>query len=668
MAVDQNYVWLGTNGDGVFKWNKSTNKYEQYTSVQGLTNNKITAITIDSGNNLWIGTNGGGLNKFDGKNWTNYTVTQGLASDTVFSIVFDNQKNMWVGTKAGASKFNGQNWTTFTTKNSGIPANSIRVLGSDQQNNVWFGTASTLCRFDGKDWVRFTVVGEPFTMACDRNGTLWFGSTYGYYYNFDGKTMTGFSTIRTIFYYPNRITSMATDKEGMVWMGTDGGGLAQFDGYSWERHVPSSRSLGDGNILALTVDTDSTLWIATDGAGLYRKEKYRWTPYPTDDLFVNPVIKDIAIESTGIKWFATYGGVARFDGNNWKVYTEGNTDKRIQWRYINTVAIDHRGKKWIGGDWGLCSYNDTTWDLLLTGKNINVIEAAHKREVWVGMDSGVYKFDTSGSTLFTMKDGLTGNNVTAIAFDKKSNIWFGTNYRYNEGIRGITKFDGHNWKTYGFLDGLPSSEVNSIVVDHENNKWFGTAEGGFMFDEVVWTMPQDLYNGSVIYTLSFDRSGNLWFGTKQGLVIYDGNTVKRITTNEGLTDNSVFSIEFDSLGNAWIGTYNGINVLENQIQTAISGVGNQSSKPIVLRNYPNPFNPVTTIEIQVTKREFAKLTIYNILGQEIKVLFQQIVAPGVYKVVWDGTNAIGLKVPSGLYFYNLRTRSFIKTNKMVLLR
>ncbi len=81
------------------------------------------------------------------------------------------------------------------------------------------------------------------------------------------------------------------------------------------------------------------------------------------------------------------------------------------------------------------------------------------------------------------------------------------------------------------------------------------------------------------------------------------------------------------------------------------------------QNYPNPFNPSTTIEYYVEKPGFVSLTIYNLRGEEIDKLVQEFKTEGRYKVKFDGHEH-----PSGIYFYELKTRGFKVTKSMLLLR
>jgi len=86
------------------------------------------------------------------------------------------------------------------------------------------------------------------------------------------------------------------------------------------------------------------------------------------------------------------------------------------------------------------------------------------------------------------------------------------------------------------------------------------------------------------------------------------------------------------------------------------------------QNFPNPFNPTTTIKYSIGKVGEVKMTIFDILGKKVKTLVNETQAPGTYQVIWDGTNALDQKVGSGIYFYKLETKNRSQINKMLLIK
>jgi hypothetical protein len=85
-------------------------------------------------------------------------------------------------------------------------------------------------------------------------------------------------------------------------------------------------------------------------------------------------------------------------------------------------------------------------------------------------------------------------------------------------------------------------------------------------------------------------------------------------------------------------------------------------------NYPNPFNPVTTIRFDIPQESVAELSVYNMLGQRVRRLIKGSLPPGSYHIQWDGRNEAGQTVASGLYLYRLRVGRFVATRKMLMVR
>ena len=90
---------------------------------------------------------------------------------------------------------------------------------------------------------------------------------------------------------------------------------------------------------------------------------------------------------------------------------------------------------------------------------------------------------------------------------------------------------------------------------------------------------------------------------------------------------------------------------------------------IQLFNYPNPFNPTTTISFSLTQiSSFVKLSIYNVKGQKIKTLLRNQLSAGTHSVIWDGKDSNDKRVSSGIYFYKLSTENKTLQKKMLLLK
>jgi hypothetical protein len=113
---------------------------------------------------------------------------------------------------------------------------------------------------------------------------------------------------------------------------------------------------------------------------------------------------------------------------------------------------------------------------------------------------------------------------------------------------------------------------------------------------------------------------------------------------------------------------NGARTLYGPIELTLSSDAGETPDQFILQNnYPNPFNPETTIKFEIPKDEFITLEIYNIAGTKIRTLVNSSYKAGEHSATWDGRNDNGDKVSSGAYLYKFRAGAFIKNGKMMLL-
>ena len=89
---------------------------------------------------------------------------------------------------------------------------------------------------------------------------------------------------------------------------------------------------------------------------------------------------------------------------------------------------------------------------------------------------------------------------------------------------------------------------------------------------------------------------------------------------------------------------------------------------MIYNNYPNPFNPITTIRYDLLEANNVTISIHDIMGKVVKKLINTNQTSGYKTVEWNGTNDIGEIVSAGMYFYSIKTSTFIQTKKMILLK
>jgi hypothetical protein len=139
-----------------------------------------------------------------------------------------------------------------------------------------------------------------------------------------------------------------------------------------------------------------------------------------------------------------------------------------------------------------------------------------------------------------------------------------------------------------------------------------------------------------------------------------GGNVTLGFTSKGVNNNIDFEIV-----HALVGVNEGVAVATNLAQYSFKALPTVYA---MSQNFPNPFNPTTTIEYSIPNSGNVELAVYNITGQKVRTLVSQKQDASFYKVVWDGRNDFGEPVASGIYFYRLVSGNFSKIEKMNLVK
>ena len=284
------------------------NDWIQYSITDGLINDAVNCITIDSQGNKWFGTQGG-ISKFDGSTWTNYTQINGLVNNNVFSIAIDSQGNKWFGAAGGVSKFDGTTWTNYTTID-GLVNNNVISIAIDVQGNKWFGTDGGVSKFNGTTWTNYTRL----------NGLA-----------------------------DNHVSSIIIDSQGNKWFGTTAFGVSKFNGTTWTNYTTNSGLAHDG-VNSIVIDSQGNKWFGTR-SGVSKFDGNTWTNYTTVNGLGNNCVNSITIDSQGNKWFGTQGGgVTKFDGTIFTNYTLKNG---VIIDNVYSITIDSQENKWCGTGLGV---------------------------------------------------------------------------------------------------------------------------------------------------------------------------------------------------------------------------------------------------------------------------------------------------------------------------
>ena len=235
--------------------------------------------------------------------------------------------------------------------------------------------------------------------------------------------------------------------------------------------------------------------------------------YTADDGLPQNTVFSIVQDSVGFIWVGTEAGVARFDGNNFKIF--GLEDG-------------------------------------LVGTGVRTLFLDKEKNIWMGTTSGVSKYANDKFVNYTKNDGLADNYIYSITQDTSGAIWFATR------AKGITKLQDSVFTNYNIRNGLPSNKTRSILTDTEGNLWIATWGRGIVkyngHKFKSFTTNSGLVNNYAI-SLYQDSKQNIWIGTKRGISKFKDGKFTNFTSINGLPRAEVRTIVEDIYGNIWFGLY-----------------------------------------------------------------------------------------------------------------
>jgi hypothetical protein len=156
--------------------------------------------------------------------------------------------------------------------------------------------------------------------------------------------------------------------------------------------------------------------------------------------------------------------------------------------------------------------------------------------------------------------------------------------------------------------------------------------------------------------------------------IQDGSILIAMASGDALAaGGQILSVEAEVLqNNQGIGLQlQDILLNETKVNSVTSVGGSPSDIPTTYalqQNFPNPFNPSTTIEYQLPQNSFVELKVYDITGREVSTLVSTSQNAGRYRVTWNAADSRGYKVASGVYIYRISAGSFTEVKKMMMLK
>ena len=369
------------------------------------------------------------------------------------------------------------------------------------------------------------------------------------------------------------------------------------------------------------------------------------------------IVWSMTTDENGNKYIGTIGGnIYKIDGNNEK--TLMNEDMNVGW--IWSLFVDTDGKIYAGTEQGIfrSNENQTTWTQKLVGTDVRSLVKVD-RKLYIGTwGGGVYKLNFNTEALTAVNDGLDILSVHALVSDSKGDIYAGTMGG------GVYKYESNTWTKlevgYNFIWSLAITSDDKLVAATYGDGVYGSFDYGQSWEKI-----NNGLAAQFVYAVSVDQDDNIYAST------WAGGVYKLELTNKtnswkpvGMGGYGVSSIMFNNSEEVmYVGTRDG-QIFKKT--SSLTGLGEESEIPTefnLAQNYPNPFNPTTKIEFSIPKAGAYSLVVYNILGQEVRVLANEEFQPGKYTVDFNATD-----LTSGIYIYRFIGQDVNYTKKMVLIK
>ncbi len=399
------------------------------------------------------------------------------------------------------------------------------------------------------------------------------------------------------------VQALAIDKSGNVWIGSRQY-VDMFDGTKWVSHaIPYIAGGG------ITIDKNGNVWIAELTNGISQYDGSTWKSFSGAQFYGAFCF---TADSAGNLWLANYNRIDScvlqwFNGSSWTSIPR-NLPLTLDSFPAGFLSLytDPRGNVWAGGsDAGgavLFKFDGATWTV----------------------------FNSSNSGLPGSYGGIAFGGSGQITMDKQGVLWLGSWDNGFEHAGGLVKFDGSQWRTWSTSNSnIPSDNVYCVAVDDSGNKWIGTINGLAKFDSKnweVWDTTNSPLRSDEICDIVIDRHNNKWIANRQGGV--------------------------------YVFNEDGITAVNTRSLTASLPHGYSLSQ-----NFPNPFNPTTSISYDVSRPSYVRIDVYDVLGRQVNTLVDETKVPGSYHVTFDATN-----LPSGVYYYRLQAGAFTETKKLMIIK
>ena len=612
MAQDQKgLLWIGTD-HGISRFDGLT--FTNFHRNDGLAENSVSAALVDKKGRVWFGHELGGITIFQDDSFQVLPTSESGLNSFINDMVEDHSGRIWFATRSSGLWVAQDTPQGLSLTKVDSPSAEILALYLGRKF-LWVGAANGLYTINVKrnpanpvqatfSWTarggKSLVDRKITTVMEDKNHRLWLGTDYeGLLLWVPGENPESAPQVQSLAICKSlplaSIQDVVEDTEGFIWVATRGNGAYRINAKEGDSTNMECRlfTLEDGlpynYITKLLIDREGNLWLATFGAGLCKYEGGTFeATYLSDDPHVNS-IWDILEDPDGVTWFATEGGLVKFehrhDGQDQPVDKLFTVADGLPHNAVRSLQQDRWGYIWMatkGG--GLGRFDPRTEECIVLGTEDGLptdklisVEITDDHTLWIGTYlNDVVRFslpengvDPRGQPWrfhqYRFADEPNASSIYALFQDKAGTLWVGCR---NRGLGRfeppVTDKDQGYFKFFDEEYGLTDLDVGSITEDQDGLIWASTFNGNlFSFDGKQFLAvgePSD-FNSDTIYLLTCDWKNRILVGTNTGIYKYSRelDTFTHFQKSHSFlsTETNVNAICTSKTGHIWFGTIEG---------------------------------------------------------------------------------------------------------------
>jgi ligand-binding sensor domain-containing protein/signal transduction histidine kinase len=462
-------LWVGTDTAGVAL--VQDGKVKNFDLGRAGHEGRLVSACEDAAGAVWLYTADAHLGRYqDGKlEILNFNFPPAICR----MIVAEKSGSLWIGEDWGLFSFRPGNFHPPALPiDQNIRAEKLDFILAGQHGGTWRLINGQVQKWNAtqleKDFGPYPWGTKTVMSACEDNAGNLIVGTLGagiFWYDADGKyqqisTNQGLSSAFVL--------SACMDQQGNLWVGTDGYGLDRIKrrvfGTPAELHSWGAQSLSEDavgglwvafgaagasywrtntvqdfhvgryqNAWTVLVDRQQQVWVGTWEEGLFQLQTNRFQP-ASGSVALSRRIFALFEDRNGQLWAGTQNGLARWNGQDWKIYT---TSDGLSENIVRALAEDADGNLWVGTE----------------SRGLNLFKAGK----FISYPAG--------------ENGLAGNDVSCLFLDRDGVLWVGTSGH------GLARFYRGKWTCYSTDNGLASNSIDYIIEDDAGCLWIGSNAG-----------------------------------------------------------------------------------------------------------------------------------------------------------------------------------------------